>query len=118
VKQPIELTDAEREVVAEAAYIAHELEVRGDGGWFPWEDQTWSQEKWRKTVDAAVAALNHSRAGDDPVGTVRLSEDGRVAIRTKQRYCDWTLVDLDGGYGDAAPRGYVADWPVIYSPEV
>jgi hypothetical protein len=60
----IELTPAEVEAAAEAAYIAHELAVRGDGKYAPWVAD-WSQPKWRGSIVAAVYAVNKVRADNE-----------------------------------------------------
>lgn len=52
----------ELDKVAEAAYIEHELMVRGDGMWRPWTDVDRSvREKWERIVTAGLRALNQHR---------------------------------------------------------
>lgn len=44
------------EKAAEAAYIAHELAIRGDGKCAPWQPNWPNHAKWRDVVQAAFAS--------------------------------------------------------------
>lgn len=118
----IELTKAEHEAAAEAAYIAHEMAVRGDGKAAPWGNQVWSQDKWRGSIAAALAAINRVRAGD-PVGTIRRGPTGNVSVRvtTFNEYelpiLRWAHVSISSGDVSTPNHDHDCDWPVVYSPE-
>lgn len=48
--------------VAEAAYIEHELQVRGDGMWRPWLDLDHHQrDHWERIATAMLRTLNQRR---------------------------------------------------------
>lgn len=98
--EPIVLTASEREAAAEAAYIAHELDVRGDGKFQPWANRTYTQIQWRHRIDAAIAAANKRRAENAVFQA--LSADLKRLTESNLTYDDQAR-DLMGSY-DITPK--------------
>jgi hypothetical protein len=123
VTERITLTDDEMEAAAAAAYIEHELAVRGDGRSGEWNANYVDQDKWRHVIAHAVVAVNNVRAGD-PVATIRRNpSSGAVYERYEKdgrRYWEalnpWPTMGIPRAIHED-PDG-ISDWPVIYTPEV
>lgn len=75
--------------------------------------------EYRVRAIGLIDALNKLRA-PDPLGTVRADEDGNVAVKTNDYACDQWHVHRVRSARCSGPESaeYVADWPVVYMPEV